>query len=169
MPPFPAVIPTITASGLSVTSIHLFNISTYSHFTAETSSSDEQSISSGVLANGSGTATGIPSQSAFLFPVFIHSIFQSSPIDTETIMGGDTTIGHVRTAFQHSLLAATKAAQRAEGRLEGEESPPRTPPPAPPVGNNEIHLSNHLPVTMGGGSRRISHSVHHQAMGEYFF
>ena len=74
---------------------------------------------------------------------------------------GDTTIGHVRSAFQHSLQIAAKA----YGTTKGEESPPRTPPPAPPIGNNETpQMGNHLSAAVGGGSRRISHSVHHQAM-----
>lgn len=72
---------------------------------------------------------------------------------------GDTTIGHVRSAFQHSLQIAAKTYGTKSG-----ESPPQTPPPAPPTGNNEPQMGNHLSTTVAGGSRRISHSVHHQAM-----
>jgi hypothetical protein len=73
---------------------------------------------------------------------------------------GDTTIGHVRSAFEHSLQAATRAAHEHE---KSGESPPITPPPAPPIGNSEAHMGNHLSASMGA-NRRISHSVHHQAM-----
>lgn len=104
----------------------------------DSSSSDNQSINSVILANGSGNATA-------------------------EVMFGDSAIGHVRSTFQHSLQAKTKVVYEKNDQ-HCDESPPMTPPPAPPIGNYEAHTGNHLATTMGGINRRISHSVHHQVL-----
>ncbi|KAI3416149.1 hypothetical protein GPALN_005698 [Globodera pallida] len=134
---------------------------------AETAStlSDEQSFASGVLVNG-----GQRQQQ--------YDTTTGSPITATTTILGDATIGHVRSAFQHSLQAA-RAASTAYGDAN-DELPPQTPPPAPPgqgtmlVGNStsdwhQQQMGNHLGGTMVPSmattpNRRISHSVHCQAM-----
>uniref|UniRef100_A0A914I288 Mothers against decapentaplegic homolog n=1 Tax=Globodera rostochiensis TaxID=31243 RepID=A0A914I288_GLORO len=128
--------------------------------------SDEQSVASGVLVNG-----GQRQQQ--------YDTTTGSPITATTTILGDTTIGHVRSAFQHSLQAA-RAASTAYGDAN-DELPPQTPPPAPPaqatmlVGNSTSdwhhqQMGNHLggttmvPSMATTPNRRISHSVHCQAM-----
>uniref|UniRef100_A0A1I8BWT7 Mothers against decapentaplegic homolog n=1 Tax=Meloidogyne hapla TaxID=6305 RepID=A0A1I8BWT7_MELHA len=103
----------------------------------ETISSDEQSISSGVLANGGGGGV-------------------TARLSNET---ADATIGHVRTAFQHSLKSETKNILTKQ--QNDSSKPPPITPPEPPQQIEEIQMGNHLPLS---SKRRISHSVHHQAM-----
>uniref|UniRef100_A0A915PA14 Mothers against decapentaplegic homolog n=2 Tax=Meloidogyne TaxID=189290 RepID=A0A915PA14_9BILA len=101
----------------------------------ETISSDEQSISSGVLANGGGGATARLSNEA-----------------------ADATIGHVRTAFQHSLKSEAKnILLKQQQQNDSSSKPPPEPSQQHQLILDEIQMGNHLPLALSA-KRRISHT-----------